>query len=190
MNSAAIDPIGPSLIVRLVVSPLSKLLNPAVAKLAGRRFFAMVAAIHHVGRRSGKSYVTPVNARVNKDIALVPLTFGNQSDWVRNVRAARHCWIRVNGKYHHGMRPQFVNWADAKPLVRTTFSPLQRMALRSLGIKQFMRIDITSSADQSPSATAGLTRSHVTTPGTHFDKAVSATGSHASVSGPGQHASG
>ena len=190
MNSAAIDPIGPSLIVRLAVSPLSKLLNPAVAKLAGRRFFAMVAAIHHVGRRSGKSYVTPVNARVNEDIALVPLTFGNQSDWVRNVRAARHCWIRVNGKYHHGMRPQFVNWADAKPLVHATFNPLQRMALRSLGIKQFMRIDITSSADQSPSATAGLTRSHVTTPGTHFDKAISATGSHASVSGPGQHASG
>src|SRR5262249_33265090 len=65
MNSAAIDPIEPPLIVRLVVSPLSNLLNPAVAKLAGRRFFAMVAAIHHVGRRSGKSYVTPVNARVN-----------------------------------------------------------------------------------------------------------------------------
>jgi hypothetical protein len=55
MNSAAIDAIGPSLIVRLVVSPLSKLLNPAVAKLAGRRSFAMVAAVHHLGRRSGKS---------------------------------------------------------------------------------------------------------------------------------------
>jgi hypothetical protein len=59
MNSAAIDPIGPSLVARLVVSPMRKILNPAVTKLAGRRFFAMVAAIHHVGRRSGKSYVTP-----------------------------------------------------------------------------------------------------------------------------------
>ena len=160
MNSAAIDPIGPSLIVRLVVSPLSKLLNPAVAKLAGRRFFAMVAAIHHVGRRSGKSYVTPVNARVTGDIAVVPLTFGNQSDWVRNVRAARYCWIRVNGNYHHAVRPQFVNWADAKPLVRATFNPLQRMALRSLGIKQFMRLDVTSSTDQNPFPAAGLARSH------------------------------
>ncbi|WP_375481919.1 nitroreductase family deazaflavin-dependent oxidoreductase [uncultured Mycobacterium sp.] len=143
MNSTVVDPIGPSLIVRLVVSPLSKLLNPAVAKLAGRRFFAMVAAIHHVGRRSGKSYVTPVNARVNGDTAVVPLTFGNQSDWVRNVYAARYCWIRVSGKYHHAVRPQLVNWADAKPLVRAMFNPLQRMALRSLGIKQFMRLDIT-----------------------------------------------
>jgi deazaflavin-dependent oxidoreductase (nitroreductase family) len=154
MNSAAIDPLGPSLIVRLVVSPLSRLLNPAVAKLAGRRFFAMVAAIHHVGRRSGKSYVIPVNARVNGDIAVVPLTFGNQSDWVRNVCAARYCRIRVNGNYHHAVRPQFVNWADPKPLVRATFNPLQRMALRSLGIKQLMRLDVTSSTDQSHSATA------------------------------------
>jgi len=154
MNSAAIDPTGPSLIVRLLVSPLSKLLNPAVAKLAGRRFFAMVAAIHHVGRRSGKSYVTPVNARVNEDIAVVPLTFGNQSDWVRNVRAARYCWIRVNGNYHHAVRPQLVNWADAKSLARATFNPLQRMALRSLGIKQFMQLDVTSSIDQNHSATA------------------------------------
>jgi deazaflavin-dependent oxidoreductase (nitroreductase family) len=154
MNSAAINPIGPSLIVRLVVSPLSKLLNPAVAKPAGRRVVAMVAAIHHVGRRSGKSYVTPVNARVNGDVAVVPLTFGNQSDWVRNVRAARYCWRRVNGNYHHAVRPQFVNWADAKPVVRATFNALQRMALRSLGIKQFMRLDVTSSTDQNHSATA------------------------------------
>jgi deazaflavin-dependent oxidoreductase (nitroreductase family) len=154
MNNAAIVPTGPSLIVRLVVSPLSKILNPAVGKLAGRRFFAMVAAIHHLGRRSAKSYVTPVNARVNGDIVVVPLTFGNQSDWVRNVCAADYCWIRVNGNYHHAVRPQFVNWADVKPLVRATFNPLQRMALRSLGIKQYMRLDLTSSTGQNHSATA------------------------------------
>jgi hypothetical protein len=40
------------------------------------------------------------------------------------------------------VRPQFVNWADAKPLVHAMFNPLQRTALRSLGIKQFMRLDI------------------------------------------------
>lgn len=107
----------------------------------------MVAAIHHVGRRSVKSYVTPVNARVNGNVAIVPLTPGNQSDWVRNVRAAGNCWIRANGKHHHAVRPEILNWADAKPVVRATFNPLQRRGLRSLGIKQFMRLDITSTAD-------------------------------------------
>ena len=154
MNNAAIVPTGPSVIVRLVMSPLSKILNPAVAKLAGRRFFATVAAIHHAGRRSGKSYVTPVGARVNGEVAIIPLTFCNQSDWVRNVRAAGNCWIRAIGKHHHAVRPEILNWADAKPLVCATFNPLERMVFRALGIRQFMRLDITSTADQKPSTTA------------------------------------
>jgi deazaflavin-dependent oxidoreductase (nitroreductase family) len=136
------------------MSPLSKILNPAVAKLAGRRFFATVAAIHHTGRRSGKRYVTPVGARVNGDVAIIPLTFGDQSDWVRNVRAAGNCRIRVIGKDHQAVRPQILNWADTKSLVRAGFNPLERVVFRVLGIKQFMRLDIRSTADQKPSATA------------------------------------
>jgi deazaflavin-dependent oxidoreductase (nitroreductase family) len=154
MNNAAIVPTGPSVIVKLVVSPLSKILNPAVTKLAGRRFFATVAAIHHAGRRSGKSYVTPVGARVTGDVAIIPLTFGNQSDWVGNVRAAGNCWIRVSGKDHQAARPQILNWADTQSLVRAGFNPLERMTFRALGIKQFMRLDIRSTTDQNRSATA------------------------------------
>jgi deazaflavin-dependent oxidoreductase (nitroreductase family) len=135
------------------MSPLSKILNPAVAKLAGRRFFATVAAIHHVGRRSGKSYVTSVGARVDGGVAIVPLTFGNQSDWVRNVRAAGTCWIRVNGKDHQAVRPQILNWADAKSRVRAGFNPLERLVFRLLGIKQFMALAIRSTTDQNRSAT-------------------------------------
>ena len=78
-------PVGPSLIVRVVMTPLTKMLNPVVATLAGRRHFPMAAQIHHVGRRSGKPYVTSVGARVHNGIVLIPLTFGNRSDWVRNV---------------------------------------------------------------------------------------------------------
>jgi deazaflavin-dependent oxidoreductase (nitroreductase family) len=153
LNNAAIVPTGPSVIVRLVMSPLSKILNPAVAKLAGRRFFATVAAIHHAGRRSGNSYVTPVGARVNGDVAIIPLTVGNQSDWVRNVRAAGTCSIRVDGKDHQAVRPQILAWADVKPLVRAGFNPLERLVFRLLGMKQFMRLDIRSTTDQKLSAT-------------------------------------
>jgi deazaflavin-dependent oxidoreductase (nitroreductase family) len=154
MNNAAIAPTGPSVIVRLVMSPLSKILNPGVAKLAGRRFFPTVAAIHHAGRRSGKSYVTAVGARVNGDVAIVPLTFGNQADWVRNVRASGTCWIRVNGKDYQAVRPQILAWADVKALVRAGFNPLEHVVFRLLGIKQFMRLDIRPITDQNRSATA------------------------------------
>ena len=38
------------------------------------------AQIHHVGRRSGKAYVTPATAHVRGDVIVIALTFGNQSD--------------------------------------------------------------------------------------------------------------
>src|SRR2546421_891560 len=63
------------------------LLVMLMVRLAGRRFFPM-AQIHHVGRRSGKAYVTPTSAQIHGDVLLIPLTFGNRSDWSRNVRAA------------------------------------------------------------------------------------------------------
>jgi deazaflavin-dependent oxidoreductase (nitroreductase family) len=153
MNSAAIVPTRPSAIVRLVMSPLSRVLNPAVAKLAGRRFFGTVATIHHTGRRSGKSYMTSVGARVAGQVAIIPLTFGNQSDWVRNVRAAGNCRIRVSGKDHQAVRPQILSWADAKSMVRAEFNPLERVVFRALGMKQFMCLDIRPTTDQKLSAT-------------------------------------
>ena len=52
--------------------PMSRMLNPLVATLAGRRHFAMAAQIHHVGRRSGTPYVTSVGARVHDGILLIP----------------------------------------------------------------------------------------------------------------------
>jgi deazaflavin-dependent oxidoreductase (nitroreductase family) len=128
------------------MSPLSKILNPAVGKLAGRRFFGTVAAIHHTGRRSGNRYLSSVGARVHGDVAIIPLTFGNQSDWVRNVCAAGNCRIRVGGKDFHAVGPQILNWADARSLVRAGFNPLERVVFRALGMKQFMRLDIRSIA--------------------------------------------
>src|SRR6476620_8825763 len=95
--NAAVVPIEPSLFVRLVMRPMSAMLNPLVAKLAGRHHFPLVAQIQHVGRRTGKPYVTSVGASVRDGAVLIPLTFGNGSDWARNVRAAGHCSVRMNG---------------------------------------------------------------------------------------------
>ncbi len=86
--AGALEPVGPSLIVKIVMRPMTKILNPLIVKLAGRRHFLMAAQIRHVGRRSGRTYTTPVSARRSGDSVLIALTFGNQSDWSRNVRSA------------------------------------------------------------------------------------------------------
>ena len=80
--------VRPSRFVRAVFGPLTKVLNPVVVKLAGRRHVKFAAQIRHTGRRSGRQYVTPASARLAGDTFVIPLTFGNQSDWSRNVRAA------------------------------------------------------------------------------------------------------
>jgi deazaflavin-dependent oxidoreductase (nitroreductase family) len=138
-HAAAPVPVAPAAIVRVLVRPLTKILNPLMVRLAGRRFFPM-AQIHHVGRRSGKAYVTPTSAHVRGDVLLIGLTFGNQSDWSRNVRAAGGCTVRLGGHTYRGTSPQLVTWADDRALIASAFNPVLRAGFRLLGIRQFMRL--------------------------------------------------
>jgi deazaflavin-dependent oxidoreductase (nitroreductase family) len=120
---------------------MTKVLNPLIVKLAGRRHFAMAAQIQHVGRRSGKVYVTPATAHVHGDVIVIALTFGNQSDWVRNVRTAGGCTVRVNGRSYRATNPQLLGREQAGPLLKAAFSPVQRAGMRMLGVRQFLRLD-------------------------------------------------
>ena len=137
---SVVQPVGPALFVRVVIRPMTKVLNPLIVKFAGRRHFPMAAQIRHVGRRSGKPYVTPATAHVHGDVILIALTFGNQSDWSRNVRAAGGCSIRVNGRDYHATNPELVSREDARDLINSTFSPPERAGFRLLGIRQFTRL--------------------------------------------------
>jgi deazaflavin-dependent oxidoreductase (nitroreductase family) len=131
-------PVEPSPIVRLVVGPLSRLLNPLVGVLAGRRFVPLIARVHHVGRRSGKPYVTPTGAGVNGDTIVIPLSFGNVSDWSRNVRAAGGCVVVLRGRSYCAVQPQFVDAGDAKAIVRQSFNAINRFGFRLMGISQYL----------------------------------------------------
>lgn len=44
--------------------------------------------ISHRGRRSGRAYTTPVNVFRTAEGYAVALTYGAESDWVKNVEAA------------------------------------------------------------------------------------------------------
>jgi len=137
-----LEPVGPSPIARIVLRPMTKMLNPLILKLAGRRHFRMAALIRHTGRRSGRAYTTPVSGRRSGDIVLLTLTFGNQSDWARNVRAAGGCSIRIDAQDYDLTRPRFLTRQEAKPQIAAAFSPIERAGFRMLGIRQVMHLDI------------------------------------------------
>ena len=138
-------PVPPSPIVRIAMRPLTRILNPLMRKFAGRRHVRMAAEVRHVGRRSGRAYVTTTGARVHGDVAVIPLTFGNQSDWAKNVRAAGGCSLKVNGEEYTAVAPQFVDRRDAGPLLKSAFGPVERAGFRLLGIKQYLRLDVVPS---------------------------------------------
>ncbi len=137
-----VKPVPPSRFVKIVIGPMTKVLNPLIVRLAGRRHFHMAAQLTHAGRRSGRTYVTPVGARRAGDMVLIPLTFGNQSDWARNVLAAGRCSLRLGGADYAASAPALVSPEEASPHVRAAFSRLERSSMRILGIRQFLLLSV------------------------------------------------
>jgi hypothetical protein len=130
--------VRPSRLVAVVMGPLTKVLNPVMRKLAGRRHVMMAAQARHVGRRSGRACVTPAGARLTGDTFVIPLTFGNTSNWSRNVRAAGGCEIRLDGTDYRAIQPEFADRDQAAPVIRAAFGPVERAMFRMLGIRQYL----------------------------------------------------
>ena len=140
-----LEAVAPSLAVRIVLRPMTRMLNPLVGRLAGRRHFRMAAQIRHIGRRSGRPYMTPAAARLSGDVIVIPLTFGNRSDWSQNVRAAGGCSLKVSGQEYTAVAPEFVDRHDAGPLLKSAFGPVERAGFRLLGIRQYLRLRVVPS---------------------------------------------
>jgi F420H(2)-dependent quinone reductase len=65
--------------------------NLAVTNRITSRFAARLGGfgiLTHVGRKSGRVYRTPVNVFREPEGFLIALTYGRESEWVRNVVAA------------------------------------------------------------------------------------------------------
>lgn len=139
--------VPPSRFVSMVMGPMTKVLNPFIVKLAGRPHFRMAALLTHTGRRSGRTYGTPVGARRAGDTVLIPLTFGNQSDWSRNVLAAGHCSLRLEGVDYDATTPVLLSPEEADRQVRLAFGRLERASMRMLGIRQFLRLSVVPAGD-------------------------------------------
>lgn len=61
--------------------------------------------IHHVGRKSGRAFETPVKLFRHGGDYLITLPYGPQADWVRNVLAAGGCDLVVKGRRQHLTAP-------------------------------------------------------------------------------------
>ena len=107
-------------------------LNPFVLALARRQAVARLAILEHRGRRSGRLCRTPVEARRAPGGGFViPLTWGEQTDWFQNVRAAGGCTLHWRGTEYALAEPEIVDGPEA----RAAFDPLERLVLRLGGVR-------------------------------------------------------
>jgi deazaflavin-dependent oxidoreductase (nitroreductase family) len=81
--------------------------NRVLGKLAGR--VPTLVAVRHSGRRSGRTYETPINVFRTSDGYVAALTYGPDTDWVRNVVAAGGCELKVRGEWLPMTAPRIVH---------------------------------------------------------------------------------
>ncbi|HET9493059.1 MAG TPA: nitroreductase family deazaflavin-dependent oxidoreductase [Chloroflexia bacterium] len=102
--------------------------NPLTLRLAGKRFFPF-GVLHHVGRKSGKQYKTPVGAAPVADGFVIALTYGSDTDWSRNLRAAGSATLVYQGSAYRVSEPVIVgeDGRGAFPLYQRVFLNLMRV---------------------------------------------------------------
>lgn len=108
-------------------------LNPAALKIAGNRS-RMYAALKHVGRRSGREYTTPLVAHPFGDGFVLPLPYGADVDWCRNIIAAGTCTLTWNAQEYHLSRPEILSAAEAL----SAYPLFQRIIFQAGGIKEYL----------------------------------------------------
>jgi len=80
-----------------VLRLIMRVMNPRMIRAveSGESPFGV---LHHVGRRSGISYDTPVAVGRTAEGVIVPLMYGPGTAWCRNILAAGQCTLTFEGE--------------------------------------------------------------------------------------------
>jgi hypothetical protein len=82
--------------------------NAVMRRIAGRTPHAPFAVLMHTGRRSGRTYETPLGAFPFGDGFVLALAYGREVDWCRNVLATGTCQLRWKGQEFALERPEII----------------------------------------------------------------------------------
>jgi deazaflavin-dependent oxidoreductase (nitroreductase family) len=111
------------------------LTNPLMRPLAGR--LTPLAIVHHVGRKSGRRYQTPVLAFSTDEGFVTPLPYGTDTDWCLNWIEAGEGFVEAAGRKTAVAHPRIVSADEALPLLPALLRP----ALRLLALPGFLVVE-------------------------------------------------
>lgn len=98
------------------------------------------AIVVHRGRKSGRTFRTPLWAFRRRNGFVIALTYGPETDWVRNVLAAGGCELQTRRRLYQLGAPVVFRDEDATDM--PTF--IRFMLRRVIKAPEFLRLDIVS----------------------------------------------
>lgn len=127
------------------VRRLARRTNRVPLKSAGTAG-AYASVVRHVGRRTGRTFETPVRAVATADGFVVALPYGSTSDWVKNVIAAGTATIVQDGHAYRVDHPVVVPLSDAEG----AFVARDRRAHRVFGVTECLTVRRATVAEAPP----------------------------------------
>lgn len=125
----------PPRIRRIWLTLLKHTLNPLTRRLA-RSSIGPFSLIRHVGRRSGKTYETPLIVAPIRGGFMIELTYGPDVDWHKNIVAAGGCTVVRRGQTYVIDQIERVDTETGL----AAFPPSQRFVLRLLRRTHFEKL--------------------------------------------------
>lgn len=109
--------------------------NPIARRVAG--WAPGFCILTHMGRRSGREYRIPLNVFETEGGFVFALTYGSDTDWVKNVMAAGRCTIQYRRRVLELSEPRFLETAEGM----TQMPTVARFLLRKVNVTEFLSMD-------------------------------------------------
>ena len=113
----------------------TRVMRPLALRSAGKQG-SSTSVVRHVGRRSGRTYQTPVVAVQHDDSFLIALPYGQRTDWLKNVLSKGSATIMTNGHAYQVNQPEVIPMAEAT----TYFRPREQRMHRQFHVDSALQL--------------------------------------------------
>ena len=96
------------------------------------------SVLYHTGRHSGRAYRTPVLASYVDETIIIPLSYGENVDWLRNILAAGGCEILRKNERIRAINPEVMDAADALVMLPEK----RRKLLERFELEKYLRLQV------------------------------------------------
>lgn len=119
-----------------VVRRFNRAVTNRLQRTSAGRPGAYASVMRHQGRSSGRAYETPIVPFAIEGGFVIPLPYGADTDWLKNVVARGSAVLVTDGRTYTVDRPEVI----ATDMARDAFPPSELRTHRWFGVTQCLRV--------------------------------------------------